>query len=108
MKITVSRQLRSGSYHVSFKVGDFTAEELQKMGSFGVPSINLLFIPAGYPGQQRNNVPLNQISEKQLARFSSEKEARDYETNVLQQIRAAMQALRESKDEFTGSDEVAI
>jgi hypothetical protein len=108
MKLNVSRQLRGGFYMVSFRVGDFSPEEVQKMQSFGVPSIELVFTPAGFTTQGRDNVPLNQVSEKQIARFQSENSAREYETRVLEQIRSAMQTLRERKDDFSGSDEVAI
>jgi hypothetical protein len=41
MKVKVNRRLSSVFYHVNFEVGEFTAEELQKMASFGIPQINL-------------------------------------------------------------------
>lgn len=38
MKLKVNRQLSGGLYHVDFSVGDFSSEEVAKMGSFGTRS----------------------------------------------------------------------
>jgi len=107
MKVTVERQLSGGVYSVLFKVGDFTPEELQKMGSFGVPTIKLQWLsPNG--GQIAGAIALNQINERYKAGFTSQQAAKAFEENVLGQIREAMQSLRERKDDFTSSSEVAI
>jgi hypothetical protein len=104
MKVTVVRQLRSGVYDVAFKVGDFTTEELQKMASFGVPKIKMLF----GPGRQQIEMAINQINEGFKASFTSEQEARGYESRTIDQIRQQMTTLRERKDDFSSSTEVAI
>jgi len=106
MKITVNRKLESGTYFVSFKVGDFTPDELQKMQSFGVPNVKM---KAGLPYQRTLHAsPLTAISEGIRAGFKSEEEAKAYENEVLNQIREAMKSLRESQDDFTSSQEVNL
>ena len=103
MKVSVNRELGGGVYFVSFKVADFTAEELQKMQKFGVPVVNM---------KQSNSAtirqPLTQIVESLRAPFSSQQDARAYEESVLTQIREAMKSVRERKDDFTSLDEVTI
>lgn len=105
MKVTVNRQLKSGLYEVAFKVGDFTPEELQKMAAFGVPKIDMVY---GSNPVQAIKLTLTQIRQEFNAGFPSEQAARNYETNVLEQIRAAMEFLREQKDDFSSSTEVPI
>jgi hypothetical protein len=106
MKVIVNRQLAGALYHVSFKVSDFTPDELQKMQSFGVPIID---IAVGFPGRVgRSKVPVTGIAENMKIAFSTEQDARAYEETVLGQIREAMKSLRERKDDFTSSAEVNI
>jgi hypothetical protein len=107
MKVKVNRQLNAGAYHVNFEVADFTVEELKKMGSFGVPQIQLQWINPGI-GRTSSAVPLNRISQQYDAVFNTEIDAKKYEEGVLNQIRGAMQRLRESQDKFSSSEEVAL
>jgi hypothetical protein len=107
MKVRVNRQLSAGVFHVNFEVSDFTAEELKKMGSFGVPPINLQWRTSG--GNRASGViPLNQINNGLDAIFNTEADAKKYEEGVLAQIRDVMTRLRESQDKFTSSEEVAL
>jgi hypothetical protein len=108
MKVRVNRKLSGGYYHVNFEVGDFTPDEVQKMGSFGVPNINLLW--GGGVSKPRNSgqVPLNQISNTYDIAFTDEAEAKKYEETVLKQIRDAVERLRESQDKFSSSEEVSL
>jgi hypothetical protein len=78
------------------------------MASFGVPNIALKFTPTGFPNQVSVGVAINQINDQQKGIFASETEARAYERSILEQIALAMQSLRERKDDFTSSSEVAI
>ncbi|SRR6266404_1419562 len=105
MKVNVERQLNAGTYFVAFRVADFSAEEIQRMQSFGVPTVAMFH---GINPRQALRLGLNQINEKWKAGFVSESEAREYETRVLKDIRDAIQSLRDKKDEFTSSSEVAI
>jgi hypothetical protein len=107
MKAKVNRRLSSGFYHVNFEVGEFTADELQKMASFGIPKIKLLW---GGAGSMRlsGDIALNQITKTYDIGFSNEAEAKKYEETVVAQIREAAQRLRESHDQFSSSDEVAL
>lgn len=63
MKVTVNRQLTAGIYYVSFKVGEFSPDEVAKMQSFGVPNIP---IKDGLPPPQQKTVllPITQIGDK--------------------------------------------
>lgn len=107
MKVKVNRQLSSGDYHVNFEVADFTPEEVTKMGSFGVPRINLQW-QSKSTGRMAGHIPLTQISKGYDAVFNTETDAKKYEEGVLSEIRAAMQRLRESQDKFSSSEEVAL
>src|SRR5712672_3100739 len=100
MKVKVNRQLSAGAYHVNFEVADFASEELKKMGSFGVPQIQLQWTNPAI-GRMNAAIPLNQISKQYNAVFLTEAEAKKYEDGVLTQIRSAMQRLRESQDKFS-------
>ena len=108
MKIKVNRRLNAGLYHVNFEVGDFSREEIQKMGSFGVPQIlikiggNMTSAPTGIQH------PLNQMNSTFDAAFVNEAEAKKYEESVLSQVRSALERLRESQDKFSSSEEVAL
>jgi hypothetical protein len=106
MKVKVNRQLNAGEYHINFEVGDFTADEVKKMSSFGIPSIGLRWTQN--TGNRSMAIPLTQISKVYDASFQNESDAKKYEESVLNQIREAMQRLRESQDKFTSSDEVAL
>jgi hypothetical protein len=106
MKVKVNRLLSAGLYHINFVVGDFTSDEVAKMGSFGVPQIRLVW---GIPGSRSTaNVPLSRINQEYDSVFASEEEAKQYEETVLNQIRDSMKRLRESQDKFSSSDEVAL
>jgi len=70
MKVKVNRLLSAGRYHVNFKVGDFTQDELSKMSSFGVPLIDLRWASAS--GMNTGRVPINQINKNQSAVFGSD------------------------------------
>lgn len=106
MKVKVNRQLKAGKYHVNFEVSDFTPDEVGKMSSFGVPTIEMVFTTAA--GQTRSNVALTQISSSLNASFGTEEAARAYEQKVLTQIRAEVERLRDSKDAFSSSQEVEL
>jgi hypothetical protein len=111
MKVKVNRQLSNGYYVVKFGVSDFSAEELRKMQSFGIPKISILrTVPV--PGRgfvpQPLNQPLTQINEDLAASFASEEEANGYQESVLEQIRQAIISLRDRKDDFTSTKEVDI
>ncbi len=106
MKITVNRELKGGVFYVSFRIGDFTPDELQKMQSFGVPSVP---IKAGVgPKAIPYILGVNQVSEKFKAGFSTEEEAKQYEDGVLSRVREEMKQLRERTDNFTSTAEVDI
>jgi len=107
MKVKVNRRLSAGFYYVSFDVGDFTPDEVQKMGSFGVPQITLRW-GGGGPGLASGQIALNQISAKLSAGFQTEDQARKYEEEVLAQIRKEVARLRERQDKFSSSEEVAL
>ncbi len=107
MKIKVNRRLSGGWYHVNFEVGDFTSDEIKKMGSFGVPQINLRWGGAGTAASV-GKIALNQVGKQFEAAFSNEADAKKYEESALTQIRDAVQRLRESQDKFTSSEEVAL
>jgi hypothetical protein len=108
MKVKVNRRLSAGYYHINFEVSDFTSDEIQKMGSFGVPQINIQIGGGPNSGRTALKVALNQISGKLGAGFSTEAEAKKYEDDVFKQIRSAVQRLRESEDKFSSSEEVAL
>jgi hypothetical protein len=107
MKVSVNRQLRGGEYFVSFKVGDFTPDELARMESFGVPGVLLTFIIAS--GQRVDRpIAINKISQNYLASFPTEEEARQYELRVLNDLRQAIAVIRQLKDGYTSSEEVDV
>jgi hypothetical protein len=107
MKTTVNRVLRAGIYLVSFKFTDFTPDERMKMEAFGVPSIGIQY---GQPPAVRNSIkqPITQIDERFIAGFLSQAEAKNYEAQILSEVRTSMQALRDRKDDFTSTEEVNI
>jgi len=106
MKARVSRTLQNGVYQVSFAFSDFTADELAKMKSFGVPAIQLKIGPLG--GIQAINLPLTQVNPNFAASFLSEAEAKNYEAGVLAQAKAGIEAIRQRKDDFSSTQEVDI
>jgi hypothetical protein len=106
MKVKVNRLLRAGKYNVNFEVSDFTQVEVSKMSSFGVPSINLRITSGA--GTSSSAVPITQINKTQNAIFGAEHVAKEYEEQVLAQIRTEMQRLRESEDGFSSSEEVNL
>lgn len=107
MKVKVNRALSAGRYHINFEVGEFSQDEIKKMGSFGVPGIKLLWVNAN--GVQVSSVvPINQISRNYDAIFPDEEAAKNYENGVLDQMRSAMQSIRERQDKFSSSEEVAL
>jgi hypothetical protein len=105
MRVTVIRALRGGVYYVGFKVGEFTAEEREKMERFGVPGIA---IRAGGPPALPTTAALTQLTPNLTGGFANEAEAKDYEGRVLSQVRKKMESLRERKDDFTSAEEVNI
>jgi hypothetical protein len=70
MKVKVNRVLTSGKYHVSFDVSDFSAVEVAKMQSFGVPGIKLRFTANNAPGSAV--FPITQVSKRLDAIFNDE------------------------------------
>lgn len=106
MKATVTRTLQNGVYSVSFAFSDFTQEELAKMRSFGIPAVQVRTGPPGAQGV--NNIPITIINPNFVAGFSTEQEAKNYETNVLAQAKAGIEAIRQRKDEFSSTNEVEI
>jgi hypothetical protein len=107
MKVIVNRRLASGLYWLDFAVSDYTPEELKKMESFGVPTLDILFGPN--PGQRQPvKLPMTQLSQQHKVNFPTAKEATEYEQRVVNQIRSLMQALRERKDDYSSTEEVSI
>jgi hypothetical protein len=106
MKVKVNRQLSAGKYHVNFEVGDFATEEIAKMSSFGVPTITLRWTINN--ANSLGPVGLTQINRGLDAIFDSEQAAKKYQEDVLAQIKAAIERLRGSKDEFSASEEVNL
>jgi hypothetical protein len=106
MKIKVNRQLSAGKYNVNFEVSDFAPEEVAKMSSFGIPTIELQWMSSNDVVGGR--VPLTQIQPRFSAVFGTEQAAKEYENKVMTQVKAAIQLLRESKDEFSSSEEVTL
>lgn len=107
MKVRVYRSLQGGIYTVAFAFSDFTQEELAKMKSFGVPSIQ---VRIGLTGRDQTAIAMaiNQVTPNHIASFLSEPDARNYEAAILTQAKAGMDALRQRKDDFTSSSEVEI
>ncbi|MFZ0199616.1 MAG: hypothetical protein WB523_05890 [Candidatus Sulfotelmatobacter sp.] len=106
MKLKVNRQLSGGLYHVDFSVGDFSSEEVAKMGSFGTPIVSLL---SGNPDARKAfKVRVTQVSPNYKASFVTDEEAKQYEEDVVTAIRNAMKAIRERSDDFTSTQEVDI
>jgi len=106
MKLQIQKSLSGGQYHVSFQVSDFSQEEVKKMESFGIPQINLMV--DGPLNRRAMWFPLNRITFTYKAGFEQEAEARSYEKNVQDQIKAALQDLRGRKDDFSSMAEVEI
>jgi hypothetical protein len=106
MKLIVNRQLTGGVYIVAFTVSDFSAEEIRKMETFGVPVISMML--KGPTDRVNFQMPLNRIAPQHKAVFSAQEEAKTYETRVVTQIRHAIESLRERADDFTSSSEVDI
>jgi hypothetical protein len=107
MKVKVNRVLSAGRYRINFEVGDFSADEISKMESFGVPSIKLRWYNAN-GALMLSAVDINRINSKLEAAFATEAEAKDYEQAVLNQLREEMLRLRERQDKFSSSEEVAL
>ncbi len=105
MKVKVNRQLSAGQYHVNFEVGDFSPDELAKMSSFGIPYIRMRW---NNPNPTVSSLPLTQINTRYDGIFSTESEAKDYEKDILDQIKGAMDHLRESQDKFSSFEEVDL
>jgi len=106
MKVTVNRSLKGGVYYVSFKVGEFTPEERERMEKFGVPGLTVL---NGPPTNRAQGVAyLNSMNPSNAAGFGTEIEAKGYETKILDQMRKMMASLRDKKDDFTSAEEVNI
>jgi hypothetical protein len=106
MKATVIRSLQGGVYYVAFSFSDFTPEELAKMRSFGVPTVQ---IRVGVYGQQTaSNIQITQINANHVAGFTNQPAAEEYQASILGQVKSAMEALRQKKDEFTATAEVDI
>jgi hypothetical protein len=106
MKVKVNRQLSAGKYHVNFEVSDFAPEEIAKMSSFGIPMVSLRWTANNTP--TIGSVPITQIGRGLDAIFDTEQVAKKYQEEVLTQIKTALQRLRESKDEFSSSEEVSV
>src|ERR1035437_1839835 len=106
MKVKVNRLLSAGKYHVNFEVRDFTPDELGKMSSFGVPAIDLRWVSGSGPVAGR--IALNRINIGLDAVFDTEQQAKEYQDQVLDQIRTTMEYLRVSKDDFSSSQEVEV
>jgi hypothetical protein len=107
MKVTVSRALQNGVYHVKFAVTDFSADELAKMKSFGVPIIKMKW-GGVTSSMSAAGVPMTAIGVQYDAGFGTEEEAKAYEQDILVQLRAALQYLREKKDDFSSAEEVTF
>lgn len=106
MKLKVNRLLSQGTYRVSFEVSDFSPEELSKMSSFGIPTIALKL--RSQTGLVNRTVGLNQINKNMEAWFPEEELAKQYEAQVKAQISAALEGLRQLRDDFSSSEEVDI
>jgi hypothetical protein len=104
MKIQVSRFIRDGIYYVGFASAGITADDALQFQKFGTPRIRTRFGPPGsqayYPQQ------LNDLKANITAGFSTQEEAKNYEAEVLTEIRVQMEALKNKKDEFTSTSEV--
>jgi hypothetical protein len=106
MKVKVNRALLYGLYHVNFEVGNFSVEEVTKMEKFGVPMISMVWNTSG--GSSAGKIPLNKISPGLDAVFATEEQAIGYEQTVMNQIKAAVEALRAKKDEYSRSSEFEL
>ena len=106
MKVKVNRALSQGKYRINFEVGGFTSDELSKMASFGVPTISMKWMNG--TTLTTSPIGLNQISNGLEAVFPSEELAKQYEDQVLTQIRNSMQSLRERNDGFSSTQEVDL
>jgi 5-hydroxyisourate hydrolase-like protein (transthyretin family) len=106
MKLKVNRQLSAGQYRVKFEVSDFSPEEVSKMSSFGVPSVQVRVNTS--QGQTNLVVQLTKLNSVNDGVFNTEQEALSYERQVTEQIQAAILRIRNSKDEFTSTREVDL
>jgi hypothetical protein len=106
MKVIVHRQLAGGQYIVRLAVSDFTPEEVAKMNSFGIPTIQMRNQGGGM--NKLLGVPLTQVNPNVVATFLTEQLANEYQEEVLNQIRQAMASLRGRKDDFSSTNEVVI
>jgi hypothetical protein len=104
MKIHVSRFIRDGIYYVGFASADVTQDEAIQFQKFGTPRISTRF---GSPGA-RNPYPqaLSDLRPNITAGFTNEQEAKNYEAEILSEIRTQMEILKNKKDEFTSTSEV--
>ena len=106
MKIKVNRVLSQGSFRINFEVSDFTSDEYAKMASFGIPMISMRLSHGG--ASTVTAIPINQITKSIEASFSSQEAAKQYEDQVLTQLRNSMIRLRDLKDDFSSSQEVVL
>jgi hypothetical protein len=106
MKAKVIRSLQNGVYFVSFVFSEFTQEELAKMKSFGVPTVQ---VRNGVSGSQTvYNLPINAVNTNMNAGFLDEATAKSYESSVLEQAKAGLENIRQRKDAFSSSDDIEI
>lgn len=105
MKVRVARELVEGRYQVVFQVGDFTSEEVKKMSQFGIPTIVIVRTQNGQ--NMRFNAAITQIPQV-VAAFPNEDAAKTYEAEVLQQLKSAIDSIREREDKFTSIEEIAL
>ncbi len=107
MKLKVNRKLNNGHYFVDFTATDFTTDEISKMESFGIPTIDVRYTgPTG--GTIAGRVAITKLSPQFRASFNTEEAAAEYQEKVVSQIREAMKALRERKDDFSSAQEVEV
>jgi hypothetical protein len=107
MKLKVNRKLSSGKYLVDFTAADFTPDEISKMESFGVPSIDIQFLNSG-GARAAARIGITALSPQYKASFNVEEEANAYQEKVVNQVREVMKALRERKDNFSSNQEVDV
>ena len=105
MKVRVTRELVEGRYQVTFQVGEFTSEEVKKMSQFGTPTITLTRTQNGQ--NTRFNAPITQIPQL-VAAYSSEESAKEYESEVVQQLKTAIIGIRVRQDKFSSIEEIAL
>jgi hypothetical protein len=105
MKVRVARELVEGRYQVVFQVGEFTSEEVKKMSQFGTPKITLTTTQNAQ--NMKFSAPITQIPQL-VAAFSREEEAKQYEGEVIQQLKRAIDGIRVLQDKFTSIEEIAL